>query len=54
MLNGDLNCLGVFMLIGYALVSTDHQNLDLQKDALTRTGFERILEDRLSGARAGS
>jgi hypothetical protein len=39
------------MLIGYARVSTDDQNLDLQKDALTRAGCERILEDRLSGAR---
>ena len=34
------------MLIGYARVSTDDQNLNLQKDALTRAGCERILEDR--------
>ena len=40
------------MLIGYARVSTDDQNLTLQKDALTRTGCERILEDRQSGAKA--
>jgi DNA invertase Pin-like site-specific DNA recombinase len=39
------------MLIGYARVSTDDQNLDLQKDALTNAGCDRILEDRLSGAR---
>ena len=38
------------MLIGYARVSSDDQNLNLQKDALTRAGCERILEDRQSGA----
>lgn len=40
------------MLIGYARISTDDQNLDLQKDALTRAGCERVLEDRESGAKA--
>jgi DNA invertase Pin-like site-specific DNA recombinase len=40
------------MLIGYARVSTDDQNLDLQKDALATAGCNRTLEDRLSGARA--
>lgn len=39
------------MLIGYARVSTDDQNLNLQKDALTQAGCERILEDHQSGAK---
>ena len=40
------------MLIGYARVSTDDQNLCLQKDALLETRCDRIFEDRLSGAKA--
>lgn len=40
------------MLIGYARVSTHDQNLDLQKDALTKAGCDRIYEDTTSGARA--
>jgi DNA invertase Pin-like site-specific DNA recombinase len=40
------------MLIGYARVSTQDENLDLQIDALTRTGCEKLFDDKASGSRA--
>lgn len=40
------------MMIGYARVSTQDQNFDLQTEALTRAGCEKIYEDKISGVRS--
>lgn len=40
------------MLIGYARVSMDDQNLDLQEDALAKAGCEKIFKDQITGRSA--
>lgn len=40
------------MLIGYVRVSTQDQNLELQREALTKAGCKKVFEDKVSGMRA--
>jgi DNA invertase Pin-like site-specific DNA recombinase len=37
--------------LSYAPVSTDHQSLDQQHDALTAAGCDQVLTDKICGAR---
>jgi len=39
------------MIFGYARVSTEDQNLDMQIDALTQFGVEKIYKEKLTGTR---
>ncbi len=40
------------MLIGYARVSTQDQNLELQVEGLNKAGCKKVFEDKISGSRA--
>jgi hypothetical protein len=40
------------MLIGYARVSSQDQNLELQTEALIKVGCKKVFEDKISGSRA--
>ena len=39
------------MIIGYARVSTQDQNLDLQTDELTRLGCQKIYQEKVSSGK---
>ena len=49
-----LRQIGAAMLVGYARVSTDDQDLTLQRAALTEAGCKRVYEEKASGAKRSS
>ena len=40
------------MLVGYARVSTQDQNLDMQRKALTEAGCGKLFEEKATGSQA--
>ena len=40
------------MLIGYARVSTQDQNLDILIDALTKAGCKELFDDKISASQS--
>ncbi len=51
-MSNGINSNGSGISIGYARVSTQDQNLALQRDALSKAGCARVFEDTASGARS--
>lgn len=45
---------GIHMVLGYMRVSTENQNLDLQRDALEKYGVDKIYSDIISGVKKRS
>lgn len=43
---------GTPVLIGYACVSNQDKNIELQFDALNKSGCKKIFEDRVRASRA--
>jgi len=50
LLCAEFMCIMRAMIYGYARVSTDGQSVAMQVDQLTRTGAEKIFQEKISGA----